>query len=151
MQRAKTCHCGKRRGGITHDQTLPRTQTMSTFPLRALSASARTHWRPVLYAQRALQIRNASSFSRLGQDHVKIVEVGPRDGLQNEPTPISVEDRVELIARLGATGLGVIESGSFVSPKWVPQVRTIEPPTLTIFRVQSRILTLTNQLEVLSR
>jgi hydroxymethylglutaryl-CoA lyase len=53
---------------------------------------------------------------------IKIVEVGPRDGLQNEPGQVSVEARVELIDRLGAAGLSVIEAGSFVSPKWVPQM-----------------------------
>jgi hydroxymethylglutaryl-CoA lyase len=53
---------------------------------------------------------------------VKIVEVGPRDGLQNEPTPISVEQKVELIDKLSAAGLPVIEAASFVSPKWVPQM-----------------------------
>lgn len=52
---------------------------------------------------------------------VKIVEVGPRDGLQNE-VPVSIEDKVELINRLSQTGLSVIEAGSFVSPKWVPQM-----------------------------
>ncbi|PID49311.1 MAG: hydroxymethylglutaryl-CoA lyase [Proteobacteria bacterium] len=53
---------------------------------------------------------------------VKIVEVGPRDGLQNEPYPISVADKVALINRLSASGLRMIEAGSFVSPKWVPQM-----------------------------
>ncbi|MCG8428414.1 MAG: hydroxymethylglutaryl-CoA lyase [Chromatiales bacterium] len=53
---------------------------------------------------------------------VKIVEVGPRDGLQNEPQQVPVETKIELINRLGAAGLSVIESGSFVSPKWVPQM-----------------------------
>ena len=57
-------------------------------------------------------------------DRVRIVEVGPRDGLQNEDVPVSVEDRVELIERLAAAGLGTIESGSFVSPKWVPQMKS---------------------------
>lgn len=52
---------------------------------------------------------------------VKIVEVGPRDGLQNE-VPVSLEDKVELINRLSETGHKVIEAGSFVSPKWVPQM-----------------------------
>jgi len=54
-------------------------------------------------------------------DKVKIVEVGPRDGLQNE-VPVSIEDKVRLIDQLSATGLSVIEAGSFVSPKWVPQM-----------------------------
>lgn len=53
---------------------------------------------------------------------VKIVEVGPRDGLQNESSVISVEQRVQLINRLAGCGLGSIEAGSFISPKWVPQM-----------------------------
>lgn len=53
---------------------------------------------------------------------VKIVEVGPRDGLQNEKQPISVETKIELINRLSETGLSAIEAGAFVSPKWVPQM-----------------------------
>jgi hydroxymethylglutaryl-CoA lyase len=53
---------------------------------------------------------------------VKIVEVGPRDGLQNEPLPVSVATKVELIERLAVAGLQTIEAGSFVSPKWVPQM-----------------------------
>jgi hydroxymethylglutaryl-CoA lyase len=53
---------------------------------------------------------------------VKIVEVGPRDGLQNEPQTVPTETKVELIRLLGEAGLTVIESGSFVSPKWVPQM-----------------------------
>lgn len=53
---------------------------------------------------------------------VKIVEVGPRDGLQNEPTAIATATKVELIARLGKAGLKAIEATSFVSPKWVPQM-----------------------------
>jgi hydroxymethylglutaryl-CoA lyase len=55
-------------------------------------------------------------------DHVKIVEVGPRDGLQNESGIVPVAVRVELIERLSAAGLTVIEAGSFVSPKWIPQM-----------------------------
>ena len=54
--------------------------------------------------------------------NVKIVEVGPRDGLQNEPTPVATAAKVELIARLGQAGLKTIEATSFVSPKWVPQM-----------------------------
>ncbi|WP_260295920.1 hydroxymethylglutaryl-CoA lyase [Sedimenticola hydrogenitrophicus] len=53
---------------------------------------------------------------------VKIVEVGPRDGLQNEPTPVPLEVKLELIHKLEQAGLSVIEAGSFVSPKWVPQM-----------------------------
>ena len=55
-------------------------------------------------------------------DRVKMVEVGPRDGLQNEAAAVSVADRIELIERLAGSGLTAIEAGSFVSPKWVPQM-----------------------------
>ncbi len=55
---------------------------------------------------------------------VKIVEVGPRDGLQNEKEIIPVEVKVELINRLTAAGFPNIEAASFVSPKWVPQMAT---------------------------
>ncbi|MDY7115160.1 hydroxymethylglutaryl-CoA lyase [Halomonas sp. SSL-5] len=54
--------------------------------------------------------------------HVRLVEVGPRDGLQNEPEPIGTATKLELIDRLGAAGLSYIEAASFVSPKWVPQM-----------------------------
>ena len=53
---------------------------------------------------------------------VKIVEVGPRDGLQNERQQLSAEIKADLINRLADCGLSVIEAGSFVSPKWVPQM-----------------------------
>ncbi|MEG7364121.1 hydroxymethylglutaryl-CoA lyase [Pseudomonas citronellolis] len=54
--------------------------------------------------------------------HVRLVEVGPRDGLQNEKQPISVADKVRLVDDLSAAGLAYVEVGSFVSPKWVPQM-----------------------------
>ncbi|AKH19413.1 hydroxymethylglutaryl-CoA lyase [Sedimenticola thiotaurini] len=53
---------------------------------------------------------------------VKIVEVGPRDGLQNESASVPAEIKLELIQKLEQAGLSVIEAGSFVSPKWVPQM-----------------------------
>ena len=55
-------------------------------------------------------------------DRVKMVEVGPRDGLQNEKKTVPTDVKVELIDRLAAAGLPVVEAGSFVSPKWVPQM-----------------------------
>ncbi len=55
-------------------------------------------------------------------DFVRIVEVGPRDGLQNEKQQVATADKIELIDRLTATGLRSIEATSFVSPKWVPQL-----------------------------
>ena len=53
---------------------------------------------------------------------VRIVEVGPRDGLQNEQAAVQPSTKVELINQLSAAGLNYIEAGSFVSPKWVPQM-----------------------------
>lgn len=55
---------------------------------------------------------------------VRVVEVGPRDGLQNEKTLITAEDKIKLIDMLANAGIEYIESGSFVSPKWVPQMAT---------------------------
>jgi hydroxymethylglutaryl-CoA lyase len=53
---------------------------------------------------------------------VKIVEVGPRDGLQNEQELVSLATKVALVEQLASAGCSVIETGSFVSPKWVPQM-----------------------------
>ena len=55
-------------------------------------------------------------------DSVKIVEVGPRDGLQNEKATVPTQVKVDYITALGDAGLRVIEAGAFVSPKWVPQM-----------------------------
>ncbi|XP_028929829.1 3-hydroxymethyl-3-methylglutaryl-CoA lyase, cytoplasmic isoform X6 [Ornithorhynchus anatinus] len=55
-------------------------------------------------------------------EYVKIVEVGPRDGLQNEKTIVPTNIKIELINQLSQTGLSVIEVTSFVSAKWVPQM-----------------------------
>jgi hydroxymethylglutaryl-CoA lyase len=53
---------------------------------------------------------------------VKVVEVGPRDGLQNEAVPLSVEDRIAFCRGLIDAGMSVVEPGAFVSPRWVPQM-----------------------------
>ena len=53
---------------------------------------------------------------------VRLVEVGPRDGLQNEAVPVSVSDKLQLVHDLTEAGVSYIEAGSFVSPKWVPQM-----------------------------
>ena len=53
---------------------------------------------------------------------VTVVEVGPRDGLQNEAAPVTVDDRVAFCNRLLDAGLKVVEVGAFVSPRWVPQM-----------------------------
>lgn len=57
---------------------------------------------------------------------VKIVEVGARDGLQNEPQPVPTEVKIDLINKLSQTGLQTIEATSFVSPKWIPQLKDAE-------------------------
>ena len=54
--------------------------------------------------------------------HVQLVDVGPRDGLQNEAQPVAAAHKIELVHRLQAAGLKQIEVTSFVSPKWVPQM-----------------------------
>jgi hydroxymethylglutaryl-CoA lyase len=56
--------------------------------------------------------------------HVKLVEVGPRDGLQNEKETVPADVKIELVERLTAAGLPNVEAASFVSPKWVPQMAT---------------------------
>jgi hydroxymethylglutaryl-CoA lyase len=61
---------------------------------------------------------NASTLPK----RVRIVEVGPRDGLQNEKGIVPLEAKVELIERLAAAGIPNVEAASFVSPKWVPQM-----------------------------
>ncbi len=53
---------------------------------------------------------------------VEVVEVGPRDGLQNEAQPVPLDVKVELVNRLSAAGFAHIEAAAFVSPKWVPQM-----------------------------
>ena len=60
--------------------------------------------------------------SNASERRVKIVEVGPRDGLQNEKLPVPLHAKVELINQLSRAGLRFIEAASFVSPKWVPQM-----------------------------
>jgi len=55
-------------------------------------------------------------------DRIEIMEVGPRDGLQNETAVVTTETKVELVKRLADAGMTQIETGSFVSPKWVPQM-----------------------------
>ncbi|KAH7269519.1 P-loop containing nucleoside triphosphate hydrolase protein [Fusarium redolens] len=64
----------------------------------------------------------ATASNQSYDNRVRLVEVGPRDGLQNEKKAISLETKIELIERLARTGVSTIEAGSFVAPKWVPQM-----------------------------
>lgn len=70
---------------------------------------------------------------------VTLVEVGPRDGLQNEPTPIAAIDKIALIDALTEAGLTRIEAGAFVNPQWVPQMAGSEEVFAGIHRRQSVI------------
>ncbi|KAK2861356.1 hypothetical protein FQN49_004285 [Arthroderma sp. PD_2] len=86
------------------------------FGLRAASRASRQ------LASRHGAVRCFAAEAKLAPDFVRIVEVGPRDGLQNEKKSIPLETKLELISRLAGTGLKTIEAGSFVSAKWVPQM-----------------------------
>jgi hypothetical protein len=66
--------------------------------------------------------RSSRTLATTPPDFVHVVEVGPRDGLQNEKKSIPVNTKIDLVERLAKTGLRTIEAGSFVSPKWTPQV-----------------------------
>jgi hydroxymethylglutaryl-CoA lyase len=63
------------------------------------------------------------STSSLSNHDIKIVEVGPRDGLQNESAPVTTDQKVQLIQQLARAGCSYIEAGAFVSPQWVPQMK----------------------------
>lgn len=90
--------------------------------VRCCKASSRA---PARSAARPHALRPCRAQAFLGHQlpgRVTLVEVGPRDGLQNEPEKVPTAVKVELIKRLGEAGLPVIETTSFVSPKWVPQL-----------------------------
>jgi len=78
----------------------------------------------ILAPQRFLLIHNNLSSQVMWElpRFVKIVEVGPRDGLQNEKGNVPTSVKIQLIHKLVGAGLSVVEATSFVSPKWVPQV-----------------------------
>lgn len=84
--------------------------------------------RPIIRRSCLRRIRDFATASHASSqpsfdNRISIVEVGPRDGLQNEKTAIPLATKISLIERLSKTGVSRIEAGSFVSPKWVPQVR----------------------------
>lgn len=74
----------------------------------------------LLISEAKTKIKSLPSF-------VKLVEVGPRDGLQNEKKIVPTAEKVAFINQLSQTGLKTIEVTSFVSPKWVPQVKKALP------------------------
>ena len=69
-------------------------------------------------------------------DSVQIYEVGPRDGLQNEPAPVPTDVKVEFVNRLTAAGLPYIEVSSFVHPRWIPQLADAEDVLTRISRAE---------------
>ena len=75
-------------------------------------------------------------------DRVTVVEVGPRDGLQNEPGVVPTALKVAFIERLADCGLQVVETTSFVSPKRVPQLADAEEVLTRVKRVATSGLTL---------
>eukprot|EP00980_Cylindrotheca_fusiformis_P017187 scaffold5293_cov82-Cylindrotheca_fusiformis.AAC.1 len=89
-------------------------QQSPILPKRSLSTSSSSS--SSITSTKPIAARPKSNYD------ITIVEVGPRDGLQNEPKSISVNDKVTLIQKLHQAGCSVIEAGSFVSPKWVPQM-----------------------------
>ena len=94
-------------------------------PLRKIASSLSESKCQTSAIEKRLFLRhdsNVNCHSQKLSSYVKIVEVGPRDGLQNEKSIVSTETKVSLIERLASCGLSVIEATSFVSPKWVPQM-----------------------------
>ncbi|MED4352811.1 hydroxymethylglutaryl-CoA lyase [Schinkia azotoformans] len=83
--------------------------------------------------------------------NVEIIEVGPRDGLQNEPKPISTESKKELIRQLSETGLTRMETNAFVSPKWVPQMADADEISQYCNELGITYIALTPNLKALER
>ena len=82
---------------------------------------------------------------------VEIIEVGPRDGLQNEPLPISTEDKKKLITQLAKAGITRMETTSFVHPKWVPQMADSEAIASFCNELGMTYIALTPNLKALER
>ncbi|MCO5112923.1 MAG: hydroxymethylglutaryl-CoA lyase [Bdellovibrionaceae bacterium] len=71
---------------------------------------------------------------------IKIVEVGPRDGLQNEKRILSPQEKIEFVNKLSQTGLKFIEFGAFVSPKWVPQMSGSDQVAQSLSQTKNKIV-----------
>ena len=72
-------------------------------------------------------------------DQIHIVEMGPRDGLQNEKTPVSVEARIAFVEALVAAGLNTVEVGAFVSPKAIPQMASSDQVLRGVSQIKDRV------------
>ncbi|PHH50041.1 Hydroxymethylglutaryl-CoA lyase [Ceratocystis fimbriata CBS 114723] len=110
---------------------------MRLSPLSKLLKCSYARARAPLLCRRTFATASSAGSSDRG---VKIIEVGPRDGLQNEKQSISMETKLELLRRLGEAGLSTIEAGSFVSPKWVPQARMAESNDLLEGILEGKVL-----------
>ncbi|KAI9775509.1 MAG: hypothetical protein M1839_001050 [Geoglossum umbratile] len=91
-------------------------------PLRPSFYKAACSVRPNVATRTLATFSGPAPRSPPSGDRVRIIEVGPRDGLQNEKNIVPLATKIELIERLAKTGLRDIEAGAFVSPKWVPQM-----------------------------
>jgi len=80
-----------------------------------------------------IQSREFTTITSRSPDAVKVIEVGPRDGLQNEGNTIPLSTKLQLIERLADTGVSTIEAGSFVPAKWVPQVGMVLEKSATVY------------------
>ncbi|MCA9804672.1 MAG: hydroxymethylglutaryl-CoA lyase, partial [Cyanobacteria bacterium HKST-UBA02] len=74
-------------------------------------------------------------------EKVRVVEVGPRDGLQNEEKKIETAGKIELIEKLADAGLGHIEISSFVSPKWIPQLADASDVAAGLTSLKGKVVT----------
>ena len=107
-----------------HELALKPTPRLERIPCTLMLAKHAA--RSLLRSRPAFATRSNSTWVEtsppVNPELVRIVEVGPRDGLQNESAVIPPHVKVELVNRLTHAGMDIIEAGSFVSPKWVPQV-----------------------------
>ena len=107
-----------------HELALKLTPRLEKIPCTLMLAKHAA--RSLLRSRPAFATRSNSTWVEtsppVNPELVRIVEVGPRDGLQNESAVIPPHVKVELVNRLTHAGMDIIEAGSFVSPKWVPQV-----------------------------
>ena len=107
-----------------HELALKPTPRLERIPCTLMLAKHAA--RSLLRSRPAFATRSNSTWLEtsppVNPELVRIVEVGPRDGLQNESAVIPPHVKVELVNRLTHAGMDIIEAGSFVSPKWVPQV-----------------------------
>lgn len=109
---------GSRASHSSSRSALPRVTQAATISNRRRIVQSSLHY-PTF--QRSASYSQHPRSTARGRD-VRIIEVGPRDGLQNIKQLVPKETKIELIQRLAATGLRDIEATSFVSPKWVPQL-----------------------------